>query len=643
MASASRNGFLLGLLLASAAISPAHAFSLFGFHLWGARPEEEQLEIIDPLPYTVTFNITGVTGGAANRIQDASSLWSDREQPASGTGGLLSKARGDYRRLLAALYAAGFYGPAISIVAAGQEVSDLTLAVNFPATVPVVITVQAGPRFNFGRTEIVNAPPVTDDMDDEVDTMASIGFQTGERAFSGVINRASALSVERWRQLSHAKAREAERDVVADHARSKLDVTLTMDPGRAAVYGPVKAVGSNRTDADFIAYMADLPRGAPFDPDDIDAAQQRLTSLQIFRSLRFTEADEIGPDGSLPITIQVEDRRPRTVGVGATLSTIDGVGVNAFWVHRNLFGRAEQLRFEVGVDGLGGSLNPDDYDYNLGVTYTKPGVFNPDTNFITSLIGQRVNYDTYQERSVAARAGFSRQFGRDFTGSIFGSASRARYVDDFGIRHFSILSLIGSGQLDRRDNPLDATRGYYVAATATPMYDFEYGNPALQTTLEGRYYKGFGEDRHLVLAGRAMIGNYFGPDAAESPPDMLFFAGGGGSVRGYAYRSIGVTTMDTADDENFTTFLIGGAGLAEASGEVRYRINDRFGAVGFLDAGYVTETAAFGGDTNFKTGTGLGARYYTGIGVLRLDLATPINPDPGNSRIALYIGIGQAF
>lgn len=643
MARAPKTGILLGLLLATTAVAPAKAFSLFGFHLWGAREDEDQIEVIDPLPYTVTVNVTGTGEGTARRIEEASSLWTDRETPASGVGGLLSKARGDYRRLLAALYAQGYYGPYVSIRIAGQEAADMTLAVDLPPNVPVTVEVETGPRFRFGQTEIVNAPPPTENMDDEVDTPESIGFRPGERAAAGVINQASALSIERWRELSHAKAREADREVIADHGTDRLDVTLTMDPDRPAVYGDIRAVGSNRTDPDFITYMSALRPGQPFDPDDIDSAQTRLTSLQIFRSLRFEEGDVIAPDGTLPITIRVEDRRPRTIGVGGTLSTIDGAGVNAFWVHRNLFGRAEQLRFDAGIDGLGGSLDPDDYDYNLGVTFTKPGVFNPDTSFVTSLVGQRVDYDTYRERSVTARAGFNRSFGDHFTGSIMGLASRARYEDDFGVRHFTLVGLTGTGQYDRRDDPLEPTRGYYVAASAAPLYDFEYGNPMVQTTLEGRGYLGFGEERHLVLAGRLKVGNFFGPDADESPPDQLFFTGGGGSVRGYPYRSIGIDTVDSPNGGDAEEIVIGGAGLVEASGEVRYRINESFGAVGFVDAGYVTETSGFGGETNFKTGVGLGARYYTGIGALRFDLATPLQPDPGDSRIAFYIGIGQAF
>jgi translocation and assembly module TamA len=641
MASAPKRGTLGGLLLALTAFAaPASAFELFGYQLWGAREPEDQIEIIDPLPYTLTMNISGADNALERQIENASSLWTDRETPASGTGGLLSKARGDYRRLLAALYAAGYYGPVISIRAAGQEVADLTLAVEFPPNVPVVVDVQTGPRFNFGVTGIVNAPPPTGNMRDEVDTPASIGFRPGQPARSGVINQASALSVERWRQLARAKAREADREVIADHATNRLDATLVLDPGRAATYGPVEVVGSQRVNPDFIRFMVDLPEGASFDPDDIDAAQARLTRLGVFSSLRFEEADEIRPDGSLPITVRVEDRRRRTIGAGATLSTIDGLGVAAFWVNRNMFGRAEQLRFDAGIDGLGGSLDPNDYDYNLGVTFTRPGVYTPDTNFVTSLVGQQVDFDTYRERSVTASAGFTQLFGDDLTGSLFLQASRARYEDDFGVRHFSILSLVGAGQYDRRDDPLNATRGYYVAATAEPFYEAEFGNVGLQTTLEGRVYRGFGEDRRIVLAGRALVGSFFGPDVEESPPDMLFFAGGGGSVRGYPYRSIGVENIDTGEED---PFVVGGAGLLEASGELRYRINDRFGAVGFVDSGLVTENPSLSGESTLKTGAGLGVRYYTGIGVLRFDLAAPLQPDPDDSAVAFYIGIGQAF
>lgn len=634
--------FLRGAAFCAFAVlgaEPASAFSLFGIHLFGQQEDENRVEVLDPLTYKVTVAVTGPGKDLESSIEKASSLWTDREDPASGTGGLLAKARGDYRRLLAALYAEGYYGPYISIQIAGQEAADLSLGREFPQDVPVSVSVDTGPLFRFGAVEIVNPPPPQVSDDDEVGTLDSIGYRTGRRARSAVVQQASALMVEQWRQASYAKAREASQEMVADHADDQLDARITLDPGRPARYGPTTVTGTKRTDPEFIAFMAGLPQGEPFDPDDITNGQARLNRLGIFRSLRFVEAPAILPDGSLPMTVQVEDRKPRTIGFGGTYSTIDGLGVSAYWMHRNLWGRGERLRFDASIDGLGDSLDPNDYDYNLGVTFTKPGVWTPDTDFITSLEGSRVNYDTYTERSITARAGLQQQFGRFITGDLFVVASRSRFDDDFGIRNFTTFGLDGAFQYDRRDDKFDATRGYYLAVTADPFYEADRGYTALQSTIEGRGYLGFLEDRKLVLAARAMVGTYVGASIEDSPPDMLFFAGGGGSIRGYAYRSIGVPFTNSEG----VTFTAGGRGIVEASGEVRYRFLDNWGAVAFVDTGFVTADPTLSGDSDFKTGTGLGVRYYTPIGVLRGDIATPLEPEAGDSRIALYIGIGQAF
>jgi translocation and assembly module TamA len=639
MASTPRGGILTALAFGAAALGavPATGFELFGIHLWGPRDAEEGFEVIDPLPYTVTFGVAGGENGLESRLQSASALWSDRDTPASGAGGLLSKARGDYRRLLAALYAEGYYGPTISIRAAGIEVAEATLAVEFPPQVPVTIRVTAGPQFLFGATDIVNAPPSRVPEGDETDTPESAGFVTGEIARSGVINQASALSIERWRELSFAKAREADREVVADHGTDRLDVRLALEPGRAARYGPVRVVGSSRMHPGFVAWMADLPEGHPFDPDDVDAAQARLTRLGVFRSLRFEEG-EIEPDGSMPITIRVEDRRPRTIGAGGTYSTIDGLGVNAFWEHRNLFGRAERLRYFATVDGVGSS-NLDEYSYELGVAFTRPGVFTPDTNLVAGASAFRLDYETYRQRGVQANFGFTRQFTRRLSGQLTLEASRSRYEDDLGTRDFTILSVLGGAAYDRRNDPFDATEGYYVAATVEPFHEFEFGNTAVRGTLEGRAYLSFGAEDRVTLAGRALVGSFAGAPIEESPPDLLFFAGGGGSVRGYEYQSIGIDTSQFEGEE----VVVGGRGLFETSTELRYRFTDRWGGVGFVDTGLVTEDGTLSGESDFRVGAGAGVRFYTTIGVLRADIATPVTPRDEDGYVALYLGIGQAF
>ena len=630
-------GFLMGAAILGPA-APAEAFSLFGFHLWGA-PEEDpnRVEVIDPLDYTAELRVTGDTD-LQDTIETASALYANREEPASGRAGLISRAKGDYRRILAALYDAGFYGPTISIRVDGREAADLTLAVDLPDRVAVVISVDTGPAFQFGRLAIVNPPPPLDTRRQRLTTPSSLGFQPGETAEAAVIGKTSDLVVAHWRTRGHAKAREAEREVIADHTTNRLDATLAFDPGREAHYGPTSVEGAPRTDPEFIKFMTALKEGDRFDSTEVARSQARLGRLGIFRSLRIEEADEIAPDGSLPMTVGVEDRRPRTIGFGGTYSTIDGLGLEAYWMHRNLWGRGERLRFDASVSGLMESINPDDFDYSLGVAFTKPGIYNPDTNLIANLAAKRLDYDTYRETSLGGGIGLSQQFGDRLTGDLTANFSRAKFEDIYGTRNFLTVGVIGNLAYDIRNDPLDATNGYYLAAMVQPFYEFKYGNPAIRGTLEGRYYYSLVGLDQLVFAGRVKLGTYYGPGASESPPDLLFFAGGGGSVRGYAYRSIGVST--TVDGEEGT---IGGRGLFEGSAEARYRITPSWGAVAFADAGLVTADPRLSGESETKVGVGAGVRYFTPIGPLRVDLATPLDRDNGESAVALYIGIGQAF
>lgn len=627
---------IAGALLPAA---PAGAFELFGIRLWGSDEEDERVQVLDPLPYEVSFEVAEVPNGLEAALKGASSLWTDRDVPAAGRAGLLAKAKGDYRRILAALYTAGYYGGEISITLDGREAADLTLADTLPPNVQAAVRVNPGPRFRFGTTDIVNAPPWDPPGDPEGANPANVGFATGEPALAGAVADASGLAVRRWRERGRAKARETGREVIADHPRSELDVQLAMEPGPVARYGPVTVEGSERVDHDFIAYMTDLEQGARFDSREVEASRQRLSNLGVFQLVRIDEADQIGPDGALPINVVVEDRRRRSVGIGGTVSTIDGLGLEAFWLHRNLLGRAEQLRVEGSVVGLG-ALDPSSYTYRLGTSFLKPGVIDPNTSFVASLFAERPDYETYTEESITGRIGLTRSFGDDLTGEVFLEVSKIRVEDDLGEREFLTFGPYANLEYDRRDDALDPTAGYLLAAEVGPFYEFEFNNAILRGTTEGRIYRGLDPERRFVLAGRLELGSLTGASNEEVPPSDLFFAGGGGSVRGYPYRSIGVEVVEP-DGEEVT---LGGKSLVETSAELRSRLTERWGVVGFVDAGLVSvdSTPDFEPE-DWLVGAGLGVRYYTGLGPLRLDFAVPLDKREDDDPFGIYIGIGQAF
>ena len=630
-------GGLTALLLASAVASgPAAAFELFGFKLWGSDEAETDDVIGEPQNYSVEITVTGPDEDLEDTITGASNLYKDREKPASGVSGLLAKARGDYKRILATLYGEGRYGGTISILVDGQEAADLPpdATLNNPAT--VTVTVDTGPPFNFREAGIANQAPPATERRDEVPLPQDEGYAVGELARSSAVLKAERLSVEAWREQGYAKARIAERRVEAAHDQDVIDANITVEPGDKAYYGPVSVMGTERMDAQFVAYMTGLHQGEEFDPDDLERANKRLSRLEVFRALRIEEAEELGPGGSLPIKVTVQERLPRRFGVGASYSTLDGAGFEAYWLHRNLFGRAERLRFDAKIAGIGPTVDPAELTYRVGVTFTKPGVFTPDTDFIASIIGDReVIEDVYTRTAVTASAGFNHMFSEELSARLFVNGGVAEFEDDvFGTRNFQTVGMLGGLTFDNRDNPADATEGFYLDGTIEPFAEFEYGNFASRFLGEARGYYGFGEENTIVAAARLKLGTIFGASIDELPPDRLFFAGGGGSVRGYGYRTIGVP---------IGTEIIGGRSLIEGSAELRARVTEAIGLVAFVDAGYVGAESFPDFNEELKLGAGAGLRYQTGLGPIRLDLAVPLNPGPDDPDVAFYVGIGQAF
>ncbi|WP_248306425.1 autotransporter assembly complex protein TamA [Devosia oryzisoli] len=616
------------------AVAPVSAFEFLGITLFEDQSDKDaEAVIVDPQPYTVTF--TSSEGGTVeSALRDASALMRDQDEPASGAAGLIAKAKGDYRRLLAALYNQGYYGGTVSIRIGNSEAANLAPDVNLPDPVPVTIVVTAGPLFTFNDVAIVNQAPPTSDPDDQVELPVMRGYGAGEVARSSVILAAEQLALQAWREQGHPKAEIVSRDVVADHATNTVDATITINPGPYAAFGPVTVSGTERMNPEFVARQTGLRPGIEYDPDTLERAQKRLDRLEVFSSARFEAAETVRSDGLLPYTLLVDELPGRRFGVGATYSTVDGLGLEAYHLWRNLFGQAERLRLDARVASIGYPVNTEEFDYFVGGTFTKPGFLSPDTDLVAAVSAERTLYPTYSETSASAKVGLTHYFSDEITFEGGATFKRARFEDDFGTRDFATAGLYAGATYDGRDSTVDPTEGFYASANVEPFVDLLGGKPGARLVIEGRTYFGFNPDDAFVLAGRIKAGALVGPSLNEIPPDKLFFAGGGGSVRGYGYKSIGV--------DDGSGIVTGGRYLLEGSIEARAKVTEDIGVVGFLDGGYVAADT-FPGLDDLRLGAGVGIRYYTGLGPLRLDVALPLNKRPGDPDYAIYAGIGQAF
>lgn len=628
-------GALVGLLVMS---EQARALKIFGRCISGpCMLQTAETGVIDPRRYDIAFSVTGENAEALEKVlKGVSELWRGRDEPVAGDAGLIARAKGDYSRILAALYNEGYYGSLISINVNGRQAANLSPAIDLPQLSDVVVRVEPGALYTFDELSIVNRAPSATDPEDIVEPPEAVGFVAGATAKAGVVRQAGRLAASAWRQQGYPKAKVADRQVTAIHPRDALNVMLEIQRGPHAVYGPVSVRGTERMEPGFVAYMTGLLPGEEYDPDAIRRAQKRLERLGVFAVASIEEAETVTAEGTLPLEVVVQEKALRRIGVGATYSNIDGFGAETFWLHRNLFGRAERLRLDAKVGGIGGTFDYQEFDYFLGATYTTPGVLTPDTDLVREIHGEREHNETYIETSFGGSAVLKHNY-RDrlkLNAGVF--AEYATFEDEaFGTRDFFTTGLIGDIIHDRRDDQLEPTKGHYLALMTKPFYEWEYGNPGIRAEAEGRGYISFDGDGRGIIAGRIKFGSVIGPAVSETPPDLLFFAGGGGSVRGYGYKTIGVTRSDGA--------VTGGRSLLEASLEFRQKITEQWGVVAFADAGVVGEESFGGFSGDVKVGVGAGLRYYTGLGAIRLDIAVPLDPGPDDPDFGIYAGIGQAF
>lgn len=569
---------------------------------------------------------TGEAGdGLRSTLRDASLLLSLTPEDAPVAQDYVAAARADYRRLLTALYADGYYGGDISITVNGQQAANIA-PLDAPATVDrIVISVTPGPRFTFGDLSLGPVPQ---------GAAVSEGFVTGAPARSDVISRSVRQAVTAWRDLGYAKASTGAQSVVAQHRSTTLDVDVTIVPGPRLRFGGLDVTGNEDVSSARIRAIAGLPDGR-YSAADIAAAERRLRDTGAFSSVQLIEDDEIGPNETLRITAQVAEAKPRRFGFGVEVSSIEGLRLSSFWMHRNAFGGAERLRVDAEVSGINGETGG--IDYSLGTSLKVPSVTDRDTDLLLTATLSRDEEPDFDLDQVEVEAIFTRHARRNLDLSAGLGLIRARETTDAGTRTYTLLTAPLGGELDYRDDAANTTEGFYVDLDVTPFASLEGAENGARIFADTRAYRTIADDR-VILAARGQFGSVVSASAETAPADFLFFSGGGGTVRGQPYNDLGVETLDAGE-----VIRRGGLSFAGAQLETRVNVTDDIGVVGFYDLGFVGETADPFDEGDWHGGAGLGIRYNTGIGPIRFDIGTPTTGDKVGEQVEFYIGIGQAF
>ena len=552
-----------------------------------------------------------------SEFRAASTLETDRKRAANAAQ-IDRRSRADAALLSELLRSRGYYDAAVepSVEAAGDALV-------------VRLTAQPGEQYRFATVAL---PGLETAGEDATALRDSFAVKTGDAVSANEVIAAGVALRVALGARGFALAEVGTQDIVVDHQAHTAALSLPVSPGPVQSFGRIRISGSPPFSARHVGLIARFKAGDRFRQDRVDDLRRALVATGLVSSaeVRIVPAAD---RRSVDLDVHLEPAPFRTVAGELGYGTGEGIRAEASWTHRNFFNPEGALT----VRGVAGTQ-----EQSLAVSVRRNNFRARDTVLNLSASAANIDRVAYHARTLQLFAGIERQtnfiWQKKWTYS-FGSeltASDERDVDPVTLlprrRNYFIFALPTSLNYDGSDDLLDPTRGFRLGGRLSPELSAGGGKVGYaRVQLDASTYRPLGG--RVVAAARVRVANIFGADRNAIAPSRRYYAGGGGSVRGYGYQRLG--PRDAAGDP------LGGRGLIEFALEARVRLG-AFGIVPFLDGGALS-TRSLPHVGKWQYGAGLGLRYYSSFGPIRIDVGTPLNRQKGDSRIAVTVSLGQAF
>lgn len=554
--------------------------------------------------------------GLRDKIEAASQLITLRKEAPASSGALRRRVAGDVDGLGSVLRAEGYYGGTIAAE------TDMEAS-------PVGILLRVSPGVRYGITEydidFVGSPEGVEAL---LRDGREFGFVDGMPARGEDIVAIGRALLDHLRQTGRPRAIIVDRKAVVNHDAAAMTVTLKVDPGPQAAFGPLALDGLKKVEEDYVRNILQWPEGEQWDERELGAVRGKLANTNLFRTVNVEAGETVDEQGRLPVTAVVEESKHRTLAAGVNYSSYEKLGGELSWEHRNFFGRQERLRLSIEGSAIRQEISAD---------FRKPHFLSRDLTFLANVTGLAEMTNAYDERTGSGFAGLEKQLAEVWTLGAGLSGEYSKIDDGGGRSTYFIIGIPIHGGRDSTDDLLDPSEGTRIKLLVTPNFaTIEQDIKFTVFEAQASAYLGLGKNNRVVPAVRVRAGSIIGADTLDIPITKRFFAGGGGSVRGYEYQMAGPLDADGNP--------IGGSSLLEAGFELRWRVTDSIGIVPFVEGGNVYDdpTPDFGEDLFWAAG--LGFRYFTAAGPIRLDVAFPLNPRDGiDDDFQIYVSFGQAF
>ena len=572
------------------------------------------------------LEITGLTnvGGSedllkAFRLQ--STLEANRKQPANAAQ-ITRRARADADLLEELLRSAGYYD---------ADVEPRTEAAG--DTLRVVLEAATGEQYHFASVEL---PGLEGAGPDAAKLRDSFAVRSGDAVVAADVIAGGVALQTRLGEEGFANAKIGEQQIEVNHQTHLATLVLPVDPGPVARFGAIRVSGKPPFSARHIWTIARFKPGQKFERSKVDDLRRALIATTLVSA---ADVQVVPVDGgrTVDLVVRLEPAPSHTIAGTLGYDTGQGARLEASWTDRNFLNPEGALTLR-GVAGTSEQL--------VGVQFRRSNFLQRDQVLNVQASAAHQKFSAYEARTVALSANIERQsnffWQKTWTWTV---GPELLATDERGVfnslglkdtRTFLIAALPASLGYDGSDSLLDPTRGFRLSGRISPELSARGGQfTYARTQIDASAYHPLSD--RVVVAGRVRLGTIIGAGVYNIAPSRRFYSGGGGSVRGYGYQQLGPKDMDGDP--------VGGRGLAEFALETRIRLKQfggNFGIVPFFDGGSLT-TEAMPDFKDWRFAVGVGARYYSSFGPIRIDVGVPLNRQKGDGPVAVTVSLGQAF
>jgi translocation and assembly module TamA len=599
----------------------------------------------DPQPYRVDLASTG-DGAMDTTLRATSELLSLRDSAPVSPFGLLARARAEVDRLKTVLESYGYYHSAVTITIEGlglnsPGLADALNALTKGQNARVAIAFHLGPLYHLRTVTVEGTLPKSAE--------GAFSLKSGAPAVAADVLAAGSRLESVLQEQGYAFATVAPPIAYEDQTLPVLDVSFRVEVGARVTIGAIRLEGLERVHEKVVRRMLTVHSGQQYRASAIEAARRDLLSLGPFAAVSVQIGQAVDSSGGVPITFVLRERKRHAVTLNAAFSSDLGGSGGVTWSDRNVFGNAEQLNIAASVINFGGS-DTTGVGYDTSAKFTIPDFGHRDQSLQIAVGAIKQYLPAYDQRAATSAVSVTRKLSSVWSATAGVATSNEQIIQEGNTYNYTLVALPLSVNYDSTHlaSPLDdPLHGMRDSLSVTPTQSLGHPNASFiisQVKLTAYFDLhdfGFGDSGRRVLAVRALAGQAAGAGEYSLPPDQRFYGGGSGTIRGYPYQLVGPRFL--VPNTNIATDIpIGGTAIAAGSLEFRQRIGANWGGAFFVDGGQVSASLKLL-PTDVRVGVGVGVRYYTPIGPIRLDVAVPTKRDSNDQAFQVYIGLGQAF